>query len=155
MSIVIQKNILTVETGVICHQTNCQGAFGAGLAKAVKAKYPFVYQQYRDVCNAHSGHKSILLLGESLLIPIEDKKLYVANIFGQHTYGVMGCYTDYRAVEEAFRKLAKQIDEWGLVGEARRVFIPYKIGCALGGGNWEIYLPIVEEIFPDVTICKL
>jgi O-acetyl-ADP-ribose deacetylase (regulator of RNase III) len=154
MSIVIQKNILTVETGIIAHQVNCLGTMGAGLAKAIKTKYPFVYQQYRDVCSAYSGHKSILLLGESLLIPITDT-LYVANIFGQHTYGIMGCYTDYRAVEESFFKLAKQIDELKLRDEAAKLYIPDKMGCNLGGGSWEQYLPIVEEIFPTVTVCKL
>lgn len=36
-----------------------------------------------------------------------------------------------------------------------RIYIPYGIGCGLGGGKWEIMQPLIEEHCPEATIVKL
>jgi hypothetical protein len=35
------------------------------------------------------------------------------------------------------------------------VYIPYNMGCGLGGGDWEIVSGIIEETLPDAIIVKL
>ena len=42
---IIEKNILTIEKGIVCQQVNCQGVMGAGLAKSIKEK--FVAKMYQ------------------------------------------------------------------------------------------------------------
>jgi len=34
------------------------------------------------------------------------------------------------------------------------VYIPYKIGCDLAGGDWNIIEKIIEEDFPDAIIVR-
>lgn len=37
---------------VVCHQVNCMGVMGAGLAKQVRNRYPGVYRAYKELCDA-------------------------------------------------------------------------------------------------------
>ena len=36
---------------MICHQVNCQGKMGSGVAKAIKEKFPTAYQMYMNMSN--------------------------------------------------------------------------------------------------------
>ncbi|WP_223260709.1 hypothetical protein [Bacillus sp. LNXM65] len=36
----VDGNILEASEDIICHQVNCKGVMGAGLAKQIKSKYP-------------------------------------------------------------------------------------------------------------------
>ena len=33
---------------IICHQTNCKGVMGAGIAFQIKRTYPEVFKKYKD-----------------------------------------------------------------------------------------------------------
>lgn len=46
----VEGNILDAEEDIICHQVNCKGVMGAGLAKQIKSKYPNVYKDYKRLC---------------------------------------------------------------------------------------------------------
>ncbi len=35
---------------IVCHQVNCKGVMGAGLALQIKNKFPMVYKNYKDKC---------------------------------------------------------------------------------------------------------
>jgi len=35
------------------------------------------------------------------------------------------------------------------------VYMPYMMGCGLGGGEWDIYSTIVDVHCPGVIACKL
>lgn len=54
----IQKDITTVEKGVIMHQVNCQNVMGAGVAKAIYLKHPLVKQAFHDL--AKKSHTILL-----------------------------------------------------------------------------------------------
>jgi O-acetyl-ADP-ribose deacetylase (regulator of RNase III) len=146
---IIEQDLLLVENGVICNQTNCLGSMGAGIALAIKNKWPFVNSEYKAFCNQHPGHRSILLLGQCQLIQITPV-LTLANIFGQHEYGRFnGVNTNYRAVTEAFQHLKASITP------ETQVYVPFNMGCGLAGGNWDEYQKRIEEIFPNAIVCKL
>lgn len=151
---VIIKDLLSIEKGILCHQTNCKGVMGAGVARQIAIKWPSVERAYIKYCNT-ARHP----LGTVQIVEITSD-LFVANIFGQNFYGTkFGPPTNYEAVETAFRNLSKTIsaakhntfslDIFGL-----DIYIPYKMGCGLGGGNWDKYLEIITSIFPDVIVCK-
>ena len=47
----VNGNILTFperdEDTIICHQVNCKGVMGAGLAKQIRDKWPVVFDEYK------------------------------------------------------------------------------------------------------------
>lgn len=147
MITIIDKNILDVEAGIICHQTNCIGAFG-GLAGAIGRKWPIVYREYQRRI-IHIEPNNWKLLGEAQEIQVSPT-LSVYNLFGQYDVGIDSRKTEYSALIQAFASLAKEAN--------RDVYIPYKLGCGLGGGNWNIVSDIIEQAFSyaesDVYICK-
>lgn len=44
----VDGNILETSEDIICHQVNCKGVMGAGLAKQIKSKYLNVYKEYKQ-----------------------------------------------------------------------------------------------------------
>ena len=123
---------------VVCHQVNCMGKMGAGLAKQVAATFPGVYSVYKEKCKAF-GVKN---LGDIQLCSCEVERGYIiANVFGQENFGREKQHTDYGALRMAFFKLSRM--------ENTTIRIPYMMGCGLGGGDWRIVLDIIAEELAD------
>lgn len=118
---------------------------GSGLARQVRAKYPQVYAPYRAYCATGNA------LGTVLFVPVSDNNI-IANIFGQNKYGRDKQYTDYAALQTAFRRVAEVARERNLP-----IAIPYRIGCGLGGGDWAtVHKIIMTELDGlPVRICRL
>lgn len=139
---IIEKDILTVTEGIIGHQVNCKGVMGCGLALQIKRKYPKVFQQYKSHLN-YAG------LGKIQIIKISDR-LFVANLFSQDDFGNKDkIYTDYTALKKCFTKLNEFAQRSDL-----DVYLPYKIGCGYGKGDWIVVTSLIEECFKEVIICK-
>lgn len=144
----ITKDLLSITNGIICHQVNCQGVMGSGIALAIRKKWPEVFDTYRRIWSFTPPTK---LLGSCQLIQV-GPDLLVANIFGQNYFGnQFGPATDYNAVEKAFTDLRDSLSNQSFNPS---IYIPYKMGCGLGGGNWDTYLEIVTKLFPDVIVCQ-
>ena len=47
---IINGNIFDGNEDIICHQTNCLGIMGGGIALQVKKLYPNVYNEYSNLC---------------------------------------------------------------------------------------------------------
>lgn len=165
----INKDILTVEKGVIVHSVNCLGAAG-GLAGAIARQWPKNVEEYRKHVSTHK--KSITLLGSVFEVNVAHN-LFVANLFGQYDVGTSKQQTEYSALISGFDKIAyscfigndvETIND-AIFGKLERptslkdVYIPYKIGCGLGGGDWNLVEEIIYKIFEksnkDVFICKI
>lgn len=124
---------------IVCHQVNCQGVMGAGLAKQIRTRFPQVFDQYVKAC--FNATQASDLLGRVQIVPVIKEAGYsIANIFGQNRYGRNGCYTDYDALRKAFREIGRC--------EGAVIRIPFKMGCGLGGGHWPTVLQIIRE-----TLC--
>lgn len=134
-------DLLSSDATVICHQVNCQGVMGAGLAKQVRTKYPAVYTKYHWVCNHYDRYT---LLGMVQLVEIAPKR-YVANVFGQYKYGTEKRHTDYEALRCALSKLGKKF-------AGSTIALPYNMGCNLGGGDWQTVLSIIEDTLRDCQV---
>jgi len=149
--ITVEKDILTVEEGIICHQVNAMGKMGAGLALKVRRKWPAIYTTYKILCE-----NGTVSLGKILVLPAVQGRLWVANVCGQKYYGRDKRYTDYDGVRKAFTELKEWRDYLsGVAGKQIPIYFPYKMGCVNAGGDWMIYSKIIEEFFPDAVICKL
>lgn len=158
----INKDILTVDKGVIVHSVNCIGAVG-GLAGAIARKWPKNAEEYR----AHVKRQKmpIMLLGSVFEVNVAHN-VVVANLFGQNNIGTRERQTEYSALIAGFKTIAgvefygndKISDYFGSRNTLEDVYIPYKIGCGLGGADWniveEILHSIFEKSFNDVYICK-
>ncbi|WP_336784065.1 macro domain-containing protein [Paenibacillus illinoisensis] len=151
MITIVKGNLLDAKENIIGHQVNCQGVMGSGVAKAIRAKYPVVYERYVNHCNAMSPQ---LLLGDMQIIKLGVDK-YVANIYGQLTYGrdKNVLYTSYSALTESLIKLKHQAKRYEM-----SVALPYGIGCGFGNGDWdnEVF-PMLKCLFSDwdLTLYKL
>lgn len=153
---VVNGDIFKTHCNIICHQVNCQGVMGHGIAKQVKKKYHGVFNAYKKYCDAHADNREAML-GEALIIDMyhgaavcdwlvnEDSK-YIANIFGQLTYGT-GLRTDYTALVKGFEMVANFAQEHNL-----SVAIPYKIGCGLAGGDWNKVSTLIEGVFASSNL---
>ena len=134
----VNGDVLQSNADVILHQVNCQGVMGSGLAKQVREKYPWVYAEYKQLCdNAKklpNGSKS--LLGVTQFIFINENQ-QIGNVFGQDRFGYDKCYSDYNALKKCLTYVDNKF-------KGKQVAIPYLMSCGRGGGNWEAVLNIIE-----------
>lgn len=141
----IDGDLLESKCTVIAHQVNCKGVMGSGVAKQIRKKYPEVYVAYNNFC---AQNKDSDMLGRVQMVKTKDGRL-VANIFGQKSYGSDGKkYTDINALRQCFNILHGH----ALCNDIRTIAMPYKIGCGLGGGNWEEVLEMIYAIFEDIDV---
>ena len=151
-------NIVTGNYPIFCHQVNCKGVMGAGLAKQIRNEYPEVYHEYKYKCG--NGDAKV---GDIQLIETMDDRICV-NMFAQYSYGRDGCYTNYDAFMNCLLKLEKFLfSPGGLLKmdlvENKVVAFPMYIGCGLAGGNWDKIKGLIQgfsECIPwDVVLVSL
>lgn len=138
----LNRNILDLTDGIICHQVNCQNKMGAGLALQIRKKWPQVYKDYISVDK---------MLGNIILTKI-NPNLVVASLCGQISYGRSKTHTNYIALYNCFTKLKKWKDQ---IMPIQNIFIPYQMGCGLAGGDWNTVKYIISNTVPDAIIVKL
>lgn len=156
---IIDGDLLTSEADIICHQVNCQGKMNSGVAKQIREKYPNVFEAYRKFVNDVTQlYGSEELLGECQFICLGTGNFkYIANLFGQDSYGYDGKqYTNMDALKNSLLKLRSCAD---LVAEQKdvskldiRIAIPWKIGCVRGGANWTDVYSMIHFIFEDYNV---
>lgn len=146
---IINKDILTVDRGVIVQQVNCQGAMKSGVALGIRNKWPIVFEYFEKYFQLTPQYK---LLGTIQFIQVEPK-LYVVNLFGQDKFGYDGKrYTSYGAWEKALPEIKSMKEAKALALEP--IYFPFLCGCDRGGGNWHIISAMIEEYFPDAIFCN-
>jgi O-acetyl-ADP-ribose deacetylase (regulator of RNase III) len=148
----IRQDLLSIDKGFLLHQVNCQGVFNAGLAKAVRAKYPMVLGDYYDHLRRYPGKA----LGGFASTWVNDN-LVIVHCFTQNHYGNDGKrYTDYDAMADCFAafqfyryflSITRDVD--------LPVYAPFNMGCGYGGGDWAEVCDILETYLPEITICRL
>ena len=157
----IKCDIFESGADVICHQVNCQGVMGSGIAKQVREKYPVVYKEYKRRCDIYSP-KAMLGTAQFIETHVEYDTpfLGIFNLFGQEKFGYDGkCYTDYTALYKCFEKVKESL--YGAFTENKKSYtiaIPYFMACHRGGGDWNVVYKMIKEIFDDsdceVLICE-
>ena len=150
----------------ICHQVNCKGVMGSGIAKQIKETYPEVFNEYKNFCDKGEQKLGSVLVADRII-----------NFFSQDDDLPRGVqHTDYQAFKDCCLALRKYLlDEHSsflahnlgvTLDYARRKYLPdvrigfpCGIGCGLGGGDWEVIDGIINEVFADerfnVEIWKL
>jgi O-acetyl-ADP-ribose deacetylase (regulator of RNase III) len=143
----VQKDITTVTApGLIAHGVNCQDAMGSGVARAL-------YMKWHEVKNEYHRFGS-MVLGDAQFVEVEPG-LVVANCFTQEYYGRDGRqYASLSAIRDSLTDTVLHAQGMRL----REVHLP-KIGCGLGGLDWEKDLEpllIALEAQLDITfvVCE-
>lgn len=153
----IKKDMLTVERGVLCHGVNTQGRMASGIAKEIRKKWPGVYKAY-----AQMGMGSALL-GQADVIQVDDAdELFVANCYTQISCGRKGRYADPNAIHHSLNAVCTFVNvRWQTVTDkSLPVYMP-KIGCGLGGLDWETDVePVINQLTEkwqdiDFYVCEI
>lgn len=142
----LKGDLLESNVDYICHQVNCRGRMGSGIALQIRKKFPYVYQMYME---RHEDALRVLdspdrMLGSSDIIKIPNSNQHVVNMYSQRSYGYDGKrYTSYKAFRFILQELKKDIPTDCTIG------FPKGIGCGLGGGNWAVISKMIEEILGE------
>ena len=136
-------NLVTDTYPLFCHQVNCKGKMGAGIAKQIRNEYPEIYHEYKHLCD--NGEAK---LGEVLPVETSDGRICF-NMFAQYSYGYDGCYTDY----DAFKKCLDSISKF-MANHMMKlpVAFPCYIGCGHAGGDWRKILALLENFAKDKDV---
>ena len=152
----VNGNLLDSNVDYICHQVNCQGVMGSGIAGQIKARWPIVYESYIAKYEAAKRYVSLdgeryfadeLLLGDIQIVALwedyykTDFHQSVINMFSQQYYGYdKKRYTSYDAFWNCLNLIKYNIPKGSKVG------FPERIGCGLGGANWTIIRTMIEVV---------
>ncbi len=151
MSKTVYGSILDATEDIICHQVNCRGVMGAGVAKVLCQRWPMIKHQYQWFCKTQFHDRPQDLLGKVQIVDVAPDK-QVANIFGQLDFGRNSHkkYTDYTALTNAFHTIRNTY-------AGKSLAFPYGFGCGLANGDWAVVSKMIEMYFGDmdVTIYRL
>lgn len=135
-----KKANLIEQHGVIIHGVNARGVMGSGVAKDIRIAFPEAFHKYLE---AYSS--GFLELGSISFVTLANG-VVVVNACTQNFYGYDGAmYVNYDAVRNCLAAVKLTFPEGPY-------FLP-KIGCGLGGGDWNVVSKIIEETLGEATIC--
>ncbi len=145
----IDADLLECPLDGFAHSCNCFHTFGGGIALRVKQKYPEAYKA--DLMHGRRGNST--RLGKFSYVKAHDDK-YIYNVYGQFNLGTWARMTNYEAL---YTGLAG-VHDHALEANVRRLGLPRKMGCSLGGGSWTVVRAIIEDIFAnspiELSICN-
>ena len=135
-------NLLDTDCMLIAHGCNAQGVMGSGVAKAIRAKYPDAYNEYKKRYDNQG-----LNLGDIIPVVIyQHHNKIIINCITQEFYGRDSdkIYVNYTAIEQCMRK----INNYYSIG-VDCIALP-KIGAGLGGGDWNAISDIIERELTNI-----
>lgn len=138
---VVYGDLMQATEDIIVHQVNCKGVMGSGVAKQIKANFPEVFNEYRGHAQSHD---SVELLGTAQFVFSPSKNKIVANVFGQDSFGASRRRTFESALIWGLIKVKEFAEDNNM-----SVAMPYNIGCALGGGDWNTVYEGIQAVFSD------
>jgi hypothetical protein len=134
---------------VIIHQCNCFCNMGKGIALQIKNTYP---EAYIADCKTKIGDPD--KMGTYTVAIVDNGKKMVVNMYSQYNYGYkmsnsQAKYTDYDSMTKALEKFIEDycISTFETTGKPLICGMPFRIGCDLGGGDWEIVLYMLKRKF--------
>lgn len=160
----LTKNDLKYGKSVLLQQVNCQNKMDAGVAMAIDKlarklfdvstidEYHKLWDSFFD--NGNSDQiKQVKELYDTTDLPLYAIWGTFVFSFSQWNCGPDGKhYTNDQRLVNNIKTVCK-IPALELKASYERVYIPYKIGCGLGGGNWDYIYNQIKDI-PNLIIVK-
>ena len=138
------------QPGVLVHQTNCKSTNVAGLAAAVFSHFPKT--------NTYSDWHRSRKLGSCDMFDVSEYGSPVTHVVNMNAQWFPGKARDgenYAQRHVAFSECLLELQ--GLVHAHKwtRVNFPYRIGCGLAGGNWDVYVAMLHRFANsvDAEVC--
>ena len=125
-------NIFESRAQVITNPINCRGVMGAGLAKKFKLKFPAMYKDYKEKCQARKVE-----LGKPYLW--EDENNIILNFPTKDHWKSKSKLED---IEEGLLFIKENYKDWMI----RSIAFP-ALGCGLGGLEWFEVSQLIFDIF--------
>lgn len=143
------KAALSGEVNVIAHQCNCFNNMGRGIAPLIKKAFPEAWLADNATCK---GDKDKL----GRLSYTKSSGVLIFNLYGQYGWWKRGdgeINTDYAMLRKSLDQMSRML--WK-DRDFVKIGLP-KIGCGLGGGDWNVVSKIIEEELKDfdVTVYEL
>ena len=135
---IITGDLLEAKEKYIIHQTNCfSTGSAAGIARAIFDKYPYA--------NCYSDRKEVSKPGSIDIRGDGIDKRYIINLHGQLYPG-----SPKYSMSIDNEKARKDYFYQGLLRVAKikdleSIAFPYRIGCGIAGGNWKLYLKMINN----------
>lgn len=134
---------------IVAHICNDVGKWGAGFTKTLSGEWPEAETHYR-VWYQNRGHNDFRL-GSIQHVSV-GSSIWVVNMVAQMGVGTAQVRVRYWAVEACLKLLS----DFARACEADRqhqdihteIHMP-KIGCGLGGGDWDCMEPLIQEHLVD------
>ncbi len=141
-------NLLDFTEDAVGHGCNCMCVMGAGVAKAIKQRFPEMYEKDLQTRGIPEEKK----LGTITYGRLPGNK-WGFNLYTQLSYG-RGLQLSYGALKTAIGETLYTLKEFGL----KNLALP-RIGAGLAGGDWNKIAAILEEESNthgiDITIYSL
>ena len=142
---IIDEDLFGTDARYICHQCNCLTRRSAGLAAEIFGRYPWanIYSERTD-----GRHEPVegRLPGDIVISGDGESKRFVINMLAQFYPGKPkfpdSAKDGFKARRVAFANCLLKM--WR-IPDLHSVAFPWRIGCSMAGGDWEIYLSMIER----------
>ena len=131
----VQGDMFATPYDVLVNAVNCVGVMGKGLALTFRNKYPNNYTQYAQVCKSKQ---------------LRPGQIFVTDINGQII--INAATKDHwrdPSYEEWVINTIVHIATWLTLHPSVKTIAVPKLGCGLGGLDWNRIRPVMEEAFSD------
>lgn len=135
-------DLLASGSDVIAHCCNCENIMGAGVAKAIRLKYPRAYKA--DLDWQAEPEDRLGKFTKSKGTPT------IYNLYGQLTTAneIMKVAIDYDALRSALKLMTTDLKANNFKGT---IGLP-RLGAGLAGGKWEIIESILNEELAEFNV---
>ena len=128
---IIEGDLFEVaKNGLVVHQVNCKGVMGAGFAKQLAIRFPEIEQAYREYCK---GKPAQDLLGQLWMTPVKPDGVLT---FG-HSFSQIGTGSGLQTYTHVLATNLYKAKRFGDIHKVP-VYVPWRIGCGLAGGDWDV-----------------
>jgi len=136
---------------IIVHQANLEHTFGAGIARSIRARYPYAFEADKRTPFGDPSKLGTFSVGANGGVgPV------IVNLYSQTS--LYPSHTSYDAMFEGLSDLRKRM-EFAYPNVQKRIGFPYQMGSGLADGNWSVVKAIILAVFEDsqfeIVIVKL
>ncbi len=138
---IVTGDLLDSKEKYIAHQCNCLTENSAGTAKAIFDKWPHANAYARRVRDENGVTTNIDTPGLIAILGNGENERYVINMYAQYYPGrpkfPKSTLDGVPARQNYFYRCLLRVAK---IPNLESVAFPWRIGCNLGGGDWEFYL---------------
>lgn len=141
---IVTGNLLEVPEKYITHQCNCLTQNSAGTAKAIFDKFPYANTYERRVRGEDGETTNKDIPGTIVILGNGKEQRFIINMYAQYYPGkpkypkssLDGIPVREKYFYHCLLRVAK-------IPNLESIAFPWRIGCNLGGGDWEHYLGMI------------